>query len=248
MSYIIKNIKKDDLDKNPNSLGAIHNFQSFFSNQYHTFLVRKTERLASALYVITGFMPQDEPLRNRLRVCALSLITQSSNPDELSHSGAGKFINHCAEIGTILETAQSGGLVSHMNAKLICDEYAALATFARNHHTEIVERGGNVESVTIPEPQGLPIPQRHLKKSPLGFSNSQKTSNFESKGQQSDRKTSILNLFKDKDTISIKDAVASIQGCSEKTIQRDLLAMVRAGVLIKKGERRWSTYQKAENP
>ncbi len=247
MSYIVKTSPKDDFDKNNNSLGAIQQFQSFFSNQYHTFLVRKTERLASALYVITGFMPADEPLRTRLRTCALALISQSSNPDELSHSGPGKFINHCAEIGTILETAQSGGLVSHMNAKLICNEYAALANFARDHHTEIVERGNHIETAAIPEPQGLPVSQRHLKKSLLELQKIKKTSNSQSKGQQSDRKTAILKLFDNKDSISIKDAVVEIEGCSEKTIQRDLLSLVRDGVLTKKGERRWSTYQRAKN-
>ena len=41
----------------------------------------------------------------------------------------------------------------------------------------------------------------------------------------------------------IKDIVMSITGCSEKTIQRELSALVAQGVLKKIGEKRWSRYE-----
>ncbi|PIQ92345.1 MAG: hypothetical protein COV70_00795 [Parcubacteria group bacterium CG11_big_fil_rev_8_21_14_0_20_39_22] len=41
---------------------------------------------------------------------------------------------------------------------------------------------------------------------------------------------------------NIKDFSSGIENCSEKTIQRELLALVEEGVLKKEGERRWSTY------
>lgn len=62
------------------------------------------------------------------------------------------------------------------------------------------------------------------------------------KSSQGDRRQTILNIVKAKKEISITDVVGSIKGCSEKTIQRELLAMVHAGVLKKQGERRWSKY------
>ena len=43
----------------------------------------------------------------------------------------------------------------------------------------------------------------------------------------------------------IKDVSPLISGCSEKTIQRELLAMVYAGILRKMGEKRWSRYSLA---
>jgi len=42
--------------------------------------------------------------------------------------------------------------------------------------------------------------------------------------------------------LTIKDFTKNIKDCSEKTIQRELLAMVAKGVLKKEGERRWSKY------
>jgi len=43
----------------------------------------------------------------------------------------------------------------------------------------------------------------------------------------------------------IKDITSLIGDYSEKTVQRDLVALVKAGVLKKEGERRWSKYMLA---
>ena len=43
----------------------------------------------------------------------------------------------------------------------------------------------------------------------------------------------------------IKDVSPLIKGCSEKTIQRELLSMVKSGILKKEGEKRWSKYSLA---
>lgn len=57
-----------------------------------------------------------------------------------------------------------------------------------------------------------------------------------------DRRKIILALIKQKPQLTVKDIAKSIPGVSEKTIQRELLAMVAEGVLEKNGERRWSSY------
>jgi len=61
-----------------------------------------------------------------------------------------------------------------------------------------------------------------------------------------DRRKIILALIKQKPSLTVKDIVKSIPGYSEKTIQRELLAMVADGILVKRGERRWSTYSLAQ--
>jgi len=64
----------------------------------------------------------------------------------------------------------------------------------------------------------------------------------ESKKKKNERQIKIIDLIKNKKTVSIKDISDNIKGCSEKTIQRELIAMVKSGVLKKEGERRWSRY------
>lgn len=238
-------IKDDHVPaKRTNRTGdAVAKFAGFFANDHHAFVVRKAERLASALHIVTGFIAPEEPIRNRLRNSALDLVQHSTRVDKLEHLGPDGFGSRCAEIATLLDTAQAAGMVSAMNARMICDEYAELAAFIRDRHAVIRSR--------LPEfVQTPPAP------SPLEFYKGQKDSGFyktqsmsykDAKGQsEGGRQKDILALFTNKDRISIKDAAEAIPGVSEKTIQRELLSMVESGALIKEGERRWSTYRKAE--
>src|SRR3989338_2076002 len=59
---------------------------------------------------------------------------------------------------------------------------------------------------------------------------------------KNDRRKIILALIKQKPALTVRDITKSIPQVSEKTIQRELLSMVAEGVLLKRGERRWSTY------
>ncbi|MFZ2769773.1 MAG: hypothetical protein WAZ50_01450 [Minisyncoccia bacterium] len=60
--------------------------------------------------------------------------------------------------------------------------------------------------------------------------------------KKNSRQSVIVNLLKRKKEIMIKDVSPLIDGCSEKTIQRELMAMVHSGILHKEGEKRWSRY------
>ena len=62
------------------------------------------------------------------------------------------------------------------------------------------------------------------------------------KDLKSKRSEVILSLVKKGSELTIKDFLGYIKDCSEKTIQRELLALVSKGLLKKKGERRWSRY------
>lgn len=59
---------------------------------------------------------------------------------------------------------------------------------------------------------------------------------------KNERQVLILDTIRQKGELSIKDLTDVIKGCSEKTIQRELIALVGAGDLLKTGERRWSRY------
>lgn len=69
-----------------------------------------------------------------------------------------------------------------------------------------------------------------------------------SKGQvngsagQGARAARILELVNKNKGVSIKDISREVRDCSEKTIQRELAALVGQGLVRKVGERRWSQY------
>ena len=62
------------------------------------------------------------------------------------------------------------------------------------------------------------------------------------KEKKNGRRDAILKLLKKQKKITVRDAVSVIPNVSEKTIQRELISMVKGGILIREGERRWSTY------
>lgn len=59
---------------------------------------------------------------------------------------------------------------------------------------------------------------------------------------KNNRQDIILSMLKSGVKLTIKDFAKNIKGCSEKTIQRELLSLVSKGVLKREGERRWSKY------
>ena len=56
------------------------------------------------------------------------------------------------------------------------------------------------------------------------------------------RRERILSVLQEKGQASIKDVSDIIKDCSEKTIQRELNALIKDNKVVRKGERRWSSY------
>lgn len=60
-----------------------------------------------------------------------------------------------------------------------------------------------------------------------------------------DRRTRISTILEAKGEATIKDISEIVTDCSEKTIQRELNAMIEDNIVIRQGERRWSRYSLA---
>ncbi len=57
-----------------------------------------------------------------------------------------------------------------------------------------------------------------------------------------DRRTRIHTILEAKGEATIKDISEIVTDCSEKTVQRELNAMIEQNVVKRHGERRWSKY------
>lgn len=56
------------------------------------------------------------------------------------------------------------------------------------------------------------------------------------------RRERVLEVLRDKSEATIKDIVTVITDCSEKTIQRELISLIKDNIVHREGERRWSKY------
>lgn len=57
------------------------------------------------------------------------------------------------------------------------------------------------------------------------------------------RRERIMGVIKDRGEATIKDIASVVSDCSEKTIQRELIELIKDSIVHRDGERRWSKYK-----
>lgn len=213
-------------------------------------LIKKTERLTSALYLILSLNDVHDPLTKRLRgegVELLSLITDFCQEGDAR--AAEKLKLRVARLTSLIEVARFSGLISEMNASVLVAKYAELYRAGERVRTELHGKNIGVESILSDTSDILEGETKKNKRQNLReFKAENKKTAFhkgQAKGQKrkhSDRRETIMNLIRSKGRITVKDAAHVIRGPSEKTLQRELVSLVSEGVLKREGERRWSSY------
>jgi Fic family protein len=163
------------------------------------------------------------------------------------------FLSYLLEVRTFINISFGSHIVSQMNAEMIIDEVDALVIHIKDRALEDVTRAGYVlsKSFFMPETSSRTDDKGQTEgKGSSASSEKTKTSvsfkkddaKLDVSASKNSRKASILELLKKQGNLTIKDIARFIPGCSIKTIQRELLDLVRIGQVKKEGERRWSRY------
>lgn len=173
-----------------------------------------------------------------------------------------------AEISSLCDVGHYSKYVSEMNATLLKREFASLYKLISEEVAGMSEPQGYLTRDFFAEPE-LAFHKGHdkgqntsfIKSSHQAARRSARVSGYStvdttdegvvaagthgnslSSEARMDRRTLILKTIKEKGEVGVADVVGGIKGVGEKTIQRELLAMVGEGILRKQGERRWSRY------
>lgn len=219
------------------------------------YFVKKTERLLTALYMITGFLPEDEPIKAALRGNGIALLAHvyAGPREESVHVDVLKSI--VGEMVSLLSIAKMSGLISSMNADLLVTELVAFCggyeadthgvSFDRDMllPSNFFEFAGDVPQKETPKThtEGAPsVPKMTYEPVKKPFTGAKHVRKEVPKQQF--RRDQIVNIIREKGEITIKDIARVITDCSEKTLQRELISLVSDGIVRKRGERRWSTY------
>lgn len=92
--------------------------------------VKKTERLATAMYLVTNFLSDTEPLKTHLRELSVALIREASNVRYGARGTEFRVLENLqtniGETLMLLELAFVAGSVSEMNFSILKREYRAL--------------------------------------------------------------------------------------------------------------------------
>jgi hypothetical protein len=204
---------------------------------------KKTEKLVTALYLLTSFFDDKEPMKWRLRELGGSLIGQKEPRAVV------------LEIMGLMTIAKNAGLISDMNYAIVHKEFAMLAP-QEESLSQMFRQIETREETRLAEPsprQEARLEERERRPAIYVSSSVSAAPVVKDKSREAPtegvvalkkngRQNVILGLLRKKKEIMIKDVSPLIDGVSEKTIQRELLAMVQAGILRKEGEKRWSRY------
>ena len=234
-----------------------------------TDILKKTERIASAVYLITSFFDEKEPLKWRLRGLASNLFPNAllvkDNSPYINDKAVQEIQNIIIEVDSLFLVAKRAGLVSVTNHEILSTELQKFSTNISDPTLAIEESkksllskdffGSSISATNFTTETKLSLAQNFLKDKIEETHVIDKGHKINEPKQlkeysvvavkKNSRQSTIINLLKRKKEIMIKDVSPLINGCSEKTIQRELMAMVHNGPLKKLGEKRWSRYSLA---
>lgn len=236
-------MENTNIQPTDNSTNNTQNQSIFSAESDFIFICKKTEKLASAVYLVTNLLSDNEPIKWSLRRKVSELLSFTITYKDIRQSELPNFFHNVktrvSEIVSLLEVSVLAGLVSKMNSAIIKDEFNNLLNLFNN--TSKTDYSNEI----IPK-EFFDNTQTHPRFFKSRFDNIGLKDKFTVKDngvfKSNNRQGIILGLLKKKKDLTIKDISLVIKDVSEKTIQRELISLIEAGILIKTGERRWSKY------
>jgi hypothetical protein len=106
----------------------------------YEFANKKTEKLVTALYMVTDCMDTDDALKGKLRLLGVELLSDIYKFSILSPMDKRDFIHtpltHIYEILSFIEIAYTIGFISEMNTLILKNEFNGLITELKSHQSK----------------------------------------------------------------------------------------------------------------
>ncbi len=236
------NIKDVILDNTKDILPA-------FKKEYYSSIYKKTEKIVSAVFVVTDIQGSPEDIKDVVTDIRRISRESLSHIVDLMSFGTSRFedaVRRLLMVKSLLYVlsalrAVRGELVDII-AREIDGVIANLLLVQRERSLDVVHETGElhpayVEVLTSRRKQPVVVTGT-APTATRGRTQEAGGSETSSTG----RRGLILEIVRARGVVSIKDISDNITDCSEKTIQRDLIDMIKDNLLKKEGERRWSKY------
>ena len=236
----------------------------FSAEDYLIYIFKKTEKITAALYLVSGLLKDDEPLKWELRDRGMELISSSFTASSSIPGDKNVVIQSlftaALETISLLNVARVSNLISEMNHLILVREIDQVVSLMRDRLAQNAENAGYILSEAFFKTpslftSGFKPDTASRNASGESAHKGQGNSEYEIRrkdkvllGQstttqkKSQRQDNIIAILRERSDLTIKDFTKVIRDCSEKTIQRELLELVGKGIIKKEGERRWSRY------
>lgn len=268
-----KDIKKTSL----NSYGQsnVLDVKALNIKHVYEFANKKTEKLVTALYMVTDCMDTDDALKGKLRQLGVELLSDTYKLSTLSpldkHVHISASLSHIDELLSFVEIAYTIGFISEMNTAILKKEFMILTGELDSHLKKdkhftftldedmfaLPENRARQDLTLFEKDRSIGQNGKRTTFNNLSFMNNKSSMSLNSVSKSNghvfsadnkkERIAKILTLIKDmpigQEGASIRDIANSFKDCSEKTIQRELNALVLKGQIKKTGLKRWSRYE-----
>lgn len=259
-----KDNKDEILTQKDNGVSAA--LAVFIKDPTSWYLYKKSEKISKAFFLLTRHLSDEHMLKNHMREKALDLMARAqallSNDKAVNETAYGVVLEALSLI-SLSDTALSAELQSERNHSIVVRELETfikdLSTWARGRAASSYIPASLFDMSDISFAGQVASPPMYAEKGdflsgsskklvnrsqtmPQGMSGTASTKKPPSDMRRNSRQEAILQTIRGQGEVSIKNLVAVIKGCSEKTIQRELISLVNLGILSKTGERRWSRY------
>lgn len=251
------NMNKRHIEKRISLISESILNSNIISDPEYLFLLKKTEKIITATYILSDFIPSNENLKKTLKdnshmllnsVC--DLLYKRSKRIECVQKVKSSLIKLNAQFSL----AEISGFVSTMNANIIKSEISLLIKMIDDFERELNdERSSDLKqnyfyvdtkvkrTYSSEETKTRDIHKGQSKGQSNDYSKTIKSSTTST--ENLDRSDKVLDIIRKMGVVSIKDISTQIFDCSEKTIQRTLNHLIDSGKIKKTGERRWAKYQ-----
>jgi hypothetical protein len=226
------------------------NFKKLLNNDnYYRHIFKKTEKIISVVFYILNNVDIDKRSEtlvsniaskahfaheNALRTLEVKLASSKEVLEQFAQSLVG--------LDSTLRVASATGFITSEVLSVIVNE---IDTVMRGLKTYININTANTDDLlftqsypSVYSSEVAPVPQKRERR-PVAPSSSE---GDKGGAGQSDRRERIKTILEAKKEATIKDISEIITDVSEKTIQRELNAMIEENLVKRQGERRWSRY------
>jgi len=186
------------------------------------YVMDRIKKLTSALYRVTDLLSDKEPLKWTLRNKAIDLYDNLLKDKNIVLS----------DIINMLDLFLPESSISNLNYDILKKEYIKLKSFIEENKETLIPEQKLVIDLSIGQDSIGQVASK---------------SDFETRSRtSSSRKEKILE-FLNQGPKTISEITPLFQEISEKSIQRDLIDLVRLGKVATEGEKRWRKYKLLTN-
>ncbi len=245
-----------------NNIDEVFKSLGFFNaGEDMSFIFKKTEKIVKGLFMATNHIKDSDSIKWLIRERAVDMlysVLQLNNFKNIKiDTLADEYISISFEIVTLLRLCSGSFLISVNNADILINEVYKVIENIKNFisikssyggvlmlDNDFFKLDGTDNRQSLKSNSSLISKNNTKSVTNGGYKGQDNTAQNESIviNKKSNRQDQIIGLLKEKSGLTIKDFSSLIKDCSEKTIQRELMDLIRSGLVVKEGERRWSKY------